>query len=122
MSIGFRVPFRRASQPHSTSVRFATDGDPFQFERVDYEGDGQTIYIATIYVEGQAFPVCFKLQTHEMKLTQFQRFRWTPVVLTYGSTPQVSHSRMPGTQGTMQPWHTGTSIKVLQETRDELLI
>lgn len=55
------LPFRRAEaseQPHSTRLQFSTDGDPFQFGRVDYGGDGQTVYIATVYVEGQPFPVC----------------------------------------------------------------
>lgn len=53
--------FGRAAEDSAASsarVYFTNTADPFDFNVVDFEGDGQIIYVANITVAGQQFEVC----------------------------------------------------------------
>ena len=58
---GILLPFRRLIEPRSavtTSTVFADAGDPYNFDVVDFNGDGQIIYVANVTVDGQSYEVC----------------------------------------------------------------
>lgn len=38
-------------------IAFKNVADPYVFDRVDFNGDGQTIYVANVIVAGQSFEV-----------------------------------------------------------------
>ncbi|KAF7789586.1 hypothetical protein EIP86_000532 [Pleurotus ostreatoroseus] len=57
---GILLPFRRLIEPRSavtTSTVFADAGDPYNFDVVDFNGDGQIIYVANVTVDGQSYEV-----------------------------------------------------------------
>ena len=44
-----------ASSSPSMTIPFKNVADPFNFQRVDFMGDGQTIYVANITVDGNSY-------------------------------------------------------------------
>ena len=61
LSVAVRLPFRREDVLHSsssTNAVFADASNPFNFNVVDFSGDGQIIYVANITLDGQSYEVC----------------------------------------------------------------
>ena len=56
-SAGRRDTAVAAPSPTSLVLPFKNAGNPFNFGRVDFSGDGQTIYVANITVDGLSYEV-----------------------------------------------------------------
>ena len=53
----FRRDFRAEARSASALLARANDGDPYNFNVVDFDGDNQIIYVANITVDGASYEV-----------------------------------------------------------------
>ena len=58
ISLGPRDDSAETPGPTSLVLPFKNVGNPYNFRRVDFLGDSETIYVANITVDGSSYEVC----------------------------------------------------------------